>query len=131
MAWEAWISVSSSLQNAVRRGVDAAAPSGSLDLHSDRRLVVEQGDGSAGLGVPQGFPFMPVVKVTGNPVTYERLPDHIDVLVGMMAGKGSGLKEIGEQLYEEVIAVASGKQTKAEALNIGNFPALYTVGPVI
>ncbi|MBU2536584.1 MAG: UxaA family hydrolase, partial [Chloroflexi bacterium] len=42
---------------------------------------------STGLGVPQGFPFIPVIKVTGNPVTFQRLPDHIDMLVEMTAGE--------------------------------------------
>ncbi|MBN1686638.1 MAG: UxaA family hydrolase [Spirochaetales bacterium] len=86
---------------------------------------------STGLGVPQGFPFMPVIKVTGNPLTFQRLPDHIDVLVGMTGGKGTGLRETGERLYREVLAVGSGKQTKAEILGYGNFPGLYTLGPII
>jgi len=86
---------------------------------------------STGLGVPQGFPFIPVIKVTGNPVTFQRLPDHIDMLVEMAAGKGSGLKASGERIHREVLAVASGKQTKAEILGYGNFPGLYTLGPII
>jgi altronate dehydratase large subunit len=86
---------------------------------------------STGLGVPQGFPFMPVIKVTGNPVTFKRLPDHIDMLVEMTAGKGAGLRESGEKIYQEVLAIASGKQTKAEILGYGNFPGIYTLGPII
>jgi len=86
---------------------------------------------STGLGVPQGFPFMPIIKITGNPVTFQRLPDHIDMLVEMTAGKGAGLKESGEKIYQEVLAVASGKQTKAEILGYGNFPGIYTLGPIV
>ena len=86
---------------------------------------------STGLGVPQGFPFIPVIKVTGNPVTFQRLPDHIDMLVEMTAGKGSGLKSSGEKIYQEMLAVASGKQTKAEVLGYGSFSGLYTLGPIV
>jgi len=86
---------------------------------------------STGLGVPQGFPFVPVIKVTGNPVTFQRLPDHIDMLVEMTAVKGSGLKATGQRIYQEVLAVASGKQTKAEILGYGNFSGLYTLGPIV
>jgi len=86
---------------------------------------------STGLGVPQGFPFLPVIKVTGNPVTFKRLPDHIDMLVEMAAVKGSGLKATGQRIYEEVLAVATGKQTKAEILGYGNFPGIYTLGPIV
>jgi len=86
---------------------------------------------STGLGVPQGFPFIPVLKVTGNPVTYKRLPDHIDMLVELGSGKKEGIKEMGDRIYGEVLEIASGKQTKAEILGYGNFPGLYTIGPII
>ncbi len=86
---------------------------------------------STGLGVPQGFPFIPVLKVTGNPVTFKRLPDHIDMLVELGGGKGAGIKAMGEKIYAEVQEIASGKQTKAEILGYGNFPGLYTIGPII
>lgn len=86
---------------------------------------------STGLGVPQGFPFIPVIKVTGNPVTFKRLPDHIDILVELTRGKDSGLQAIAQTIYREVLEVASGKQTKAEILGYGIFSGLYTIGPII
>jgi len=86
---------------------------------------------STGLGVPQGFPFIPVIKITGNPVTFKRLPDHLDILVELTRGKGSGMQAIGQTIYQEVLEVASGKQTKAEILGYGNFCGLYTIGPII
>jgi altronate dehydratase large subunit len=86
---------------------------------------------STGLGVPQGFPFIPVLKITGNPVTFERLPDHIDMLVELSASKSTEIKAMGEKIYGEVLDIASGKQTKAEILSYGNFPGLYTIGPII
>ena len=86
---------------------------------------------STGLGVPQGFPFFPVLKITGNPVTFQRLPDHIDILVELTRDKTSGLQAVGQKIYQEVLEVASGKQTKAEILGYGNFPGIYTIGPII
>ena len=86
---------------------------------------------STGLGAPQGFPFIPVIKVTGNPITYERLSVHLDVFIELADKAGSGIDRAGEALYQEVLAVASGKQTKAEIINYGNFPHIFTVGPVI
>ena len=38
---------------------------------------------------------------------------------------------MGQKIYQEMLAVASGKQTKAEILGYGNFPGLYTLGPII
>ena len=86
---------------------------------------------STGLGVPQGFPFIPVIKITGNPVTFKRLPDHLDILVELTRGKDSGFQTIGQTIYREVLEVASGKQTKAEILGYGNFSGLYTIGPIL
>jgi len=86
---------------------------------------------TTGLGAPQGFPFIPVIKVTGNPATFQRLSEHIDILVELIRGKGSSFREVSQIIYKEIIEVASGKQTKAEKLGYGNFPGLYTVGPII
>jgi altronate dehydratase large subunit len=38
---------------------------------------------------------------------------------------------MGQQIYQEVLEVASGKQTKAEILGYGNFAGLFTIGPII
>ena len=84
---------------------------------------------TTGLGAPQGFPFIPVIKVTANPATYERLSDHLDMLVNLTGH--TDFTETGRTLYQEIIEVASGKQTKAEILNYGNFPNIFTIGPII
>jgi altronate dehydratase large subunit len=84
---------------------------------------------STGLGAPQGFPFVPVIKVTGNPNTYNQLADHLDVFAEL--GNGNTITEMGQVLYQEVLAVASGKQTKAEIIGYGNFPNIFTIGPVL
>jgi len=86
---------------------------------------------TTGLGAPQGFPFVPVIKVTGNPITYERLPDHLDLFVELAGKDISVIKQAGQALYKEILAVASGKQTKAETIGYGSFPNIFTIGPVI
>jgi len=84
---------------------------------------------TTGLGAPQGFPFVPVIKITANPDTYERLLDHLDVLVDL--SERNDFSEVGRVLHREIIEVASGKQTKAEMLDYGSFPNIFTIGPVI
>jgi altronate dehydratase large subunit len=69
-----------------------------------------------------------VIKVTGNPNTYQRLAEHLDVFIEL---DKSGVAQAGRALYQEVLAVASGKKTKAEILDYGNFPNIFTIGPVI
>jgi len=83
---------------------------------------------STGLGAPQGFPFVPVIKTTGNPNTFQTLPDHIDMFINL---DNSSIPEAGQQLYKQILDVASGRQTKAESIGYGMFPNIFTVGPVI
>ena len=45
---------------------------------------------ATGRGAPQGFPFVPVVKLTANSVTWERMRDHMDMSVaGVIEGSES------------------------------------------
>lgn len=69
-----------------------------------------------GRGTPSGFPGVPVIKITGNPRTFERMKENIDINAGeIILGKKS-LQEMGEEIYREILAVASGKMSKAEVL---------------
>ncbi len=69
---------------------------------------------TTGRGAPQGFPFVPVVKITGNRVTWDKLRDHMDVDVcAVIEGKES-LPEAGKRIFQEILAVSSGRLTKAE-----------------
>ncbi len=86
---------------------------------------------TTGIGAPQGFPFIPVIKVTGNLNTYKNLCEHIDVFVELADRAGSSIAQAGEKLYQEILAVASGKKTKAEVIDYGNFPNIFTIGPVM
>jgi altronate dehydratase large subunit len=86
---------------------------------------------STGIGAPQGFPFVPVLKISGNPQTQKCLSDHIDKIVQLPDKGTDSLARAGEDIYEEIKAVASGKKTKAEVLGYGLFSNIFTVGPVI
>jgi altronate dehydratase large subunit len=86
---------------------------------------------STGRGAPQGFPFVPVIKMTGNAVTWEKLRDHIDLdLSALMRGTSSYQAE-GRRIYDEILEVASGRMTKAEICGYTRAMDIYMVGPVI
>jgi altronate dehydratase large subunit len=69
-----------------------------------------------GRGTPTGFPGVPVLKITGNPRTYEKMKENIDVNAGRIILGEASIKEMGEEIYKEILDVASGKLTKAETL---------------
>lgn len=71
---------------------------------------------TTGRGTPSGFPFVPVIKVTGNSKTYNRMTENMDINAGSIIDGEKTLDEVGEEISEEIINVASGKLTKAEIL---------------
>lgn len=71
---------------------------------------------TTGRGTPTGHPLAPVVKITGNSGSYRRLRDNIDINTGGVMDGSKTLQEAGEEIFQEVLAVASGKPTKAEIL---------------
>ena len=86
---------------------------------------------TTGRGAPQGFPFVPVIKVTGNEVTWKKLQDHMDLSVhGVMDGEES-LTQAGQRVYERMIETASGVETKAEVSGYVQAMDIYVTGPVI
>jgi altronate dehydratase large subunit len=86
---------------------------------------------TTGLGAPQGFPFVPVIKVTGNPSTYNRLLEHMDLFVGFEQEASFETERAAQAIFDQVTAVASGTPTKAEIAKYGNFPNIFSVGPVL
>ena len=82
-------------------------------------------------GAPQGFPTMPVLKICGNPVTYEHLKDDMDLNAGRIITGEKSIEEVGEEAFARLIEVLSGKKTKCEELEYFNSIDIYTMGPVI
>ena len=70
---------------------------------------------STGRGTPTGNPITPVIKITGNRLTFAKMEDNIDVDASPII-YGGDLKTMGDELLKLVAEVASGRQTKAEAL---------------
>ena len=86
---------------------------------------------ATGRGAPQGFPFVPVVKVTGNIVTWRKLQDHMDCYVGTIMEGTESLPAAGRRLFRELQEYASGRLTKAEISGYCNSMDIYVTGPVI
>ncbi len=70
---------------------------------------------TTGRGTPTGFPGVPVIKITGNGETYERMKFNLDFNAGRIV-KGAPIAETGEDLLEKVLRIASGEPSRAELL---------------
>jgi len=71
---------------------------------------------STGRGTPTGNPIAPVIKITGNKITFKNMIDNIDCDTSPLIYGRKTLKEVGQELLDEVVEVANGKETKAESL---------------
>jgi altronate hydrolase len=77
---------------------------------------------TTGLGTPTGNPICPVLKVSSNHQLAKRMPDIIDFNTGGVITGEKSIEQLGEELLEEIIAIASGKKpTKAMMLNQDDF----------
>ncbi len=85
---------------------------------------------TTGRGSCFGCKPVPTIKIATNTPMYDRMIDDMDINAGKILD-GVSLEEVGREIFEEVIAVASGKKTKSEAQGIGDeefYP--WTYGPV-
>jgi len=86
---------------------------------------------TTGRGAPQGFPFVPVIKITGNEKTWNHLRDHMDLSVHQVMDGRESLGQAGSRIYEAIETVASGTRTKAEISGYVQAMDIYVTGPVI
>ena len=76
---------------------------------------------TTGRGTPVGSPIAPVVKITGNPNTFKVMRENIDINAGTIILGRETIEDVGKSIYREILAVSSGKLTKAEAFGFGEF----------
>lgn len=86
---------------------------------------------STGRGAPQGFPIMPVLKICGNPNTYRRMQDDMDLNAGVIIEGQKSIEEVGEEALKRLIETLSGAMTKNETLHYFSAIDIYCMGPVI
>ena len=82
---------------------------------------------TTGQGTPTGNPIAPVIKITGNYLTAEKMKANIDFDSSKIISGESSLEECGNELYEEVLKVADGKLTKAEK-NMQDDYSIWNIG---
>lgn len=77
---------------------------------------------TTGLGTPTGNPVSPVVKISSNTKLATKMPDIIDIDSGGIISGEKSIQDVGEEILEYVIQVASGETlTKAQQLEQDDF----------
>jgi altronate hydrolase len=85
---------------------------------------------TTGRGSAIGFPTIPVVKIASNSPTYRRMRDNMDVNAGRIADGEATVTEIGREIFDLLLRVASGEKTCSERLGHKEFVP-WRIGPVL
>jgi altronate hydrolase len=77
---------------------------------------------TTGLGTPTGNPIAPVVKISTNSPLAAKMPDIIDIDTGGIIAGQKSIEQMGDEILERVIQIASGEvRTAAELLAQDDF----------
>ena len=86
---------------------------------------------TTGRGSVFGCKPVPSLKLATNSDVYRRMEDDMDLDCGVILD-GTPLEAVGRRIFDEVVAVASGKRTKSELAGVGEEEfAPWTIGPVL
>ena len=84
---------------------------------------------TTGRGNPMGHPIAPVIKITGNPHTFARMGEDMDINAGTIISGQETVAQVGERIYRFCLQVAGGALTAAERLGHAEFTLLRS-GPI-
>lgn len=86
---------------------------------------------TTGRGTPYGLAMCPVIKVASRSALAERWSDLIDIDAGSIATGDATIEQVGMQLFQMILDVASGRrQTWADHWGLHNDLALFNPAPV-
>lgn len=86
---------------------------------------------TTGRGSVFGCKPAPSIKVATNTPMYEHMIDDMDINAGVVLD-GTSVEAVGRQIFEEILAVASGKKTKSEQHGVGEEEfAPWSIGPTL
>ena len=86
---------------------------------------------TTGRGSVLGCKPTPTIKVATNTPMYEHMKSDMDFDAGVVLA-GVPIEEVGQELFEMILAVASGERTKSERQGLGDDEfAPWTIGPIL
>jgi altronate dehydratase len=86
---------------------------------------------TTGRGSCFGLKPCPTIKVASNTPMYERMIDDMDLNAGEIL-TGRPVEDVGRELFELILAVASGRRTKSERLGYGDEEFVpWQIGPTL
>ncbi len=88
---------------------------------------------TTGRGSVVGSAISPVIKICANPETYQNLSEDMDINAGSIIEGTNTVSEVGQEIFDCIINVASGSKSKSETLGHNEFILTYktfdAIGP--
>jgi altronate dehydratase large subunit len=88
---------------------------------------------ATGRGSVVGSAISPVIKVCANPDTFRHMTDDMDVDAGRVLEGRDSLDGVGQEIFDLVLRVAAGEETKSEAMGhqefILGYKSFEPIGP--
>jgi len=75
---------------------------------------------TTGRGSMFGAKPVPSIKLASNTPMFKRLQDDMDINCGVVVDGELSIEQMGQRIFEDILAVASGRQTKSEELGLGD-----------
>ena len=85
---------------------------------------------TTGRGSAIGFATVPVVKIATNSATFRRMRDNMEVNAGAITDGTKSVGEVGREIFDLLVRVASGERTASERLGHREFVP-WRIGPVL
>ncbi len=107
-------------------GYDPASVTG--QIASGCNLVVF----TTGRGSAFGAKPSPSIKVATNTQMFTRMEEDMDINAGVILSEGRSVEQVGREIYDKILAVASGEVTKSEAQGLGDYEFVpWQIGAVM
>ncbi|MCX7779526.1 MAG: UxaA family hydrolase [Negativicutes bacterium] len=85
---------------------------------------------TTGRGTATGSPIAPTLKVAANTGIFAKMNDNMDLNAGTIITGEETAAQVGARIFQEILAVASGKLTKAEIIGQNDF-GINRIGPTL
>lgn len=85
---------------------------------------------TTGRGSAIGFPTVPVLKISSNSAIFGRMRDNMDINAGRIADGEATIEQVGREIFDRLLEIASGQQTASERLGHHEFSP-WRIGPVL
>jgi altronate hydrolase len=107
-------------------GYDPASVTGQI-ASGCNVVVFTTGRGSAFGAKPS-----PSIKVATNTEMFTRMEEDMDINAGTILSDGKSVEQVGREIYDMILSVASGTVTKSEAQGLGDYEFVpWQIGAVM